>query len=133
MLTSKQNSQRWNKAYYEKNRQAILDKRAEAKQIEKKENIKMEKILPKLNPRKCIFEDGRVYWRQNGNCVEYFRKNEKQVTVILGGVAECDFAIRARETAALLFGVVGDQIIQIVGDAENVERWLQKCRTLKLM
>jgi len=121
MLTSKQNSQRWNKAYYAKNRQAILDKKAASKQIEKKENRKMEKILPKLITRNYIFDDGCVYWRQNGNCAEYFRKNEKQVTVILGGAAECDFSIRARETAALLFGVVGDQIIQIVGDAENVD------------
>lgn len=133
MATNKQNRQKWNKEYYAKNRQVILDKRAAAKQIEKKENRKMEKILPKLITRNYIFDDGCVYWRQNGNCAEYFRKNGKQVTVILGCVAECDFAIRARETAAILFGVVGDQIIQIVGDAENVERWLQKCRTIKLM
>ena len=46
---------------------------------------------------------------KTGTAPNIFEKNEKQVTVILGGVAECDFAIRARETAALLFGVVGDQ------------------------
>lgn len=58
---------------------------------------------------------------KTGTAPNIFEKNEKQVTVILGGAAECDFSIRARETAALLFGVVGDQIIQIVGDAENVD------------
>ena len=48
MATNKQNRQRWAKEYYAKNRQAILDKKAASKQIEKKKIEKWKKYCLSL-------------------------------------------------------------------------------------